>query len=320
MKYNIKNISDYINELIGYDTNIFPIEKGVVGGLPFALANSYDFHDMEIFNNRITIAIPKSSEDCSPMQLAKHQAKMMDIFGHVVVFVLDEIESYNITRLTRARVNFIVPNKIIFIPSLMMVLREVKKTNKILTNTIPPVAQLLLLYHIQVRNLNGLNTAELADIIAMAYPTVNVALRWLENNGLIKLMGGKQKSVNFIAGGKELWEKALPLMTSPIELIMYANMRPKDSLIANETAMGHYTMLAEPGNPIFAISKATAKECSGTFNKQYGEVKIEVWKYAPSLLSENEYVDRLSLYLSLKDSKDERVQIECDTLIEEMTW
>ena len=133
-------------------------------------------------------------------------------------------------------------------------------------------------------------------------------------------MGGKQKSVNFIADGKELWEKALPLMTSPIELIMYANMRPEDSLMANETAMGHYTMLAEPGNPIFAISKATAKECSGTFNKQYGEVKIEVWKYAPSLLSENEYVDRLSLYLSLKDSKDERVQIECDTLIEEMTW
>lgn len=37
MKYNIKNISDYINELIGYDTNIFPIEKGVVGGLPFIL-------------------------------------------------------------------------------------------------------------------------------------------------------------------------------------------------------------------------------------------------------------------------------------------
>ena len=146
MKYNIKNISDYINELIGYDTNIFPIDKGVVGGLPFVLANSYDFHDMEIFNNRITIATPKSSEDCSPMQLAKHQTKMMDIFGHVVVFVLDEIESYNITRLTRARVNFIVPNKIIFIPSLMMVLREVKKTNKILTNTIPPVAQLLLLY------------------------------------------------------------------------------------------------------------------------------------------------------------------------------
>jgi hypothetical protein len=49
-------------------------------------------------------------------------------------------------------------------------------------------------------------------------------------------------------------------------------------------------------------------------------VKVEVWKYAPSLLSGNEYVDRLSLYLSLRDNEDERIQIECDTLIEEMKW
>ena len=109
-------------------------------------------------------------------------------------------------------------------------------------------------------------------------------------------------------------------MTSPIECTIFADAEPLESLLANETAMGHYTMLAEPNNPIVAISKATAKKYSSLFNKQYGDVKIEVWKYAPSLLSENEYVDRLSLYLCLKDSNDERVQIECDTLIEEMKW
>lgn len=320
MKYNINKISDYLNELIGNDINLLPTEKEAVAKLPFTLANNYDFHDMEIIGNRITVAVPTEPDECSPMQLAKHQAKMMDIFEHIVVFALDEIESYNLTRLTRARVNFIVPNKIIFIPSLMMVLREVKKTNKILTNTMPPVAQLLILYHIQIKTLNGLNTAELAEITAMAYPTINVALRWLENNGIIELIGKKQKSVKFVADGKELWDKALPMMTSPIECTIYADTKPLESLLANETAMGHYTMLAEPNNPIVAISKATAKKYSSLFNKQYGDVKIEVWKYAPSLLSENEYVDRLSLYLCLKDSNDERVQIECDTLIEEMKW
>ena len=320
MKYNINKISDYLNELIGNDINLLPTEKEAVAKLPFTLANNYDFHDMEIIGNRITVAVPTEPDECSPMQLAKHQTKMMDIFEHIVVFALDEIESYNLTRLTRARVNFIVPNKIIFIPSLMMVLKEVRKSNKTLPDTMPPVAQLILLYHIQVKNLNGMTTAELANIVSMAYPTINVALRWLERNDFIELMGRKQKYVKFVADGKELWKKALPLMTSPIECTIFADAEPLESLLANETAMGHYTMLAEPNNPIVAISKATAKKYSSLFNKQYGDVKIEVWKYAPSLLSDNEYVDRLSLYLCLKDSNDERIQIECDTLIEEMKW
>ena len=320
MKYNINKISDYLNKMIGNDINLLPTEKEAVAKLPFTLANNYNFHDMEIIGNRITVAVPTEPDECSPMQLSKHQAKMMDVFEHTVVFALEEIESYNLTRLTRARVNFIVPNKIIFIPSLMMVLKEVRKSNKTLPDTMPPVAQLILLYHIQVKNLNGMTTAKLANIVSMAYPTINVALRWLERNDFIELMGRKQKYVKFVADGKELWKKALPLMTSPIECTIYADTKPLESLLANETAMGHYTMLAEPNNPIVAISKATAKKYSSLFNKQYGDVKIEVWKYAPSLLSENEYVDRLSLYLCLKDSNDERVQIECDTLIEEMKW
>lgn len=320
MKYNIKKVSDYLNNLIGNDINIFPTEKAAISKLPFTLTKSYDFHDMEIIGNRITVAVPAETDECSPMQLAKHQMKMMDVFEHPVVFVLEELESYNLTRLTYARVNFIVPNKVVFIPSLMMVLREVRKTNKTLPDIMPPVAQLLVLYHIQVKNLNEMTTADLANITSMAYPTINVALRWLEKNCLIELTGGKQKSVNFVSDGKILWEKALPMMTSPIERTIYANMKPADYLLANETAMGYYTMLAEPNTEIVAISKATVKEYDGLFNKQYGNVKVEVWKYAPSLLSENEYVDRLSLYLSLRDNDDERIQIECDTLIKEMKW
>ena len=55
-------------------------------------------------------------------------------------------------------------------------------------------------------------------------------------------------------------------------------------------------------------------------SKQYGDIKVEVWKYSPALLSENGIVDKLSLYLCMKDSDDERVQLECDTLIKGMKW
>jgi hypothetical protein len=51
-----------------------------------------------------------------------------------------------------------------------------------------------------------------------------------------------------------------------------------------------------------------------------GEVEVEVWKYNPALLSESGVVDRLSLYLLLKDYDDERVQIELEHMIHEIKW
>ena len=109
-------------------------------------------------------------------------------------------------------------------------------------------------------------------------------------------------------------------MTSPIERILFTDTKPEGSMIAGETAMGHYTMLAEPATPVVAIDKATAKRNAAMMNKEYGAIKVEVWKYSPALLSEDEWADRLSLYLCMKDSVDERIQMECDTLIEEMKW
>ena len=51
-----------------------------------------------------------------------------------------------------------------------------------------------------------------------------------------------------------------------------------------------------------------------------GTFEIELWKYAPALFAQDGTVDRLSLYLSLKDSADERVQSALDVLLGEMEW
>lgn len=55
-------------------------------------------------------------------------------------------------------------------------------------------------------------------------------------------------------------------------------------------------------------------------DKQFGENEIQVWKYNPKMLSTEGVVDKLSLYLSLKDNEDERIQIELERLINEMPW
>ena len=320
MRYNIKPVTDYLAELTGSEVKTFAHAKRDDAKLPLAISSGYSFCDVEFMKTIVTIAIPTEQDSISPMQLAKHQAKMMEAFHHPVVFVLESVESYKISRLTQAKVNFIVPGKLIFIPSLLMALREMKNKAIIMPEKMPPVAQMLVLYHLEKGNLDGLNTAEIAELTGLAYPTINVALRWLDMNKIINLIGGKQKQVEFVLSKMELWNKALPLMSSPIERILFADAKPVGGLMAGETAMGHYTMLAEPSTPVIAIDKAAAKENAALMNKEYGDIKVEVWKYSPALLSEDGYADRLSLYLCMKDSQDERIQIECDTLIDEMKW
>jgi hypothetical protein len=49
-------------------------------------------------------------------------------------------------------------------------------------------------------------------------------------------------------------------------------------------------------------------------------MEIEIWKYDPELLARKGVVDPLSLYLSLKNIKDERVEMALDTLLEKFQW
>jgi len=50
--------------------------------------------------------------------------------------------------------------------------------------------------------------------------------------------------------------------------------------------------------------------------REEAEARVEAWKYDPWLLAENGRADRCSLYLSLRNSTDERVQKEIQFLIE----
>lgn len=320
MKYNINKAIGYINTLAGLELTPLPTLKENIARLPIAISGSYNFVDVEFDDTRITLVEQTGSDESTPLHLTKHQKILTDIFGHPVVFVLNVVPSYNLTRLTRARVNFIVPEKIIFIPSLLLVLRNIKDTVKLLPDLMPPVAQLIVLYHIEICNLNGCSTVNISEKTNLAYPTINVALRWLESHGFVTMTGGKQKYVQFPSDCKTLWENVCPMMTSPVERILYTDINVDEFLTAGETAMGHYTMLAEPAKPVIAITKGVARQMADLFDKQFGSIKVEVWKYDPKLLSADKYVDSLSLYLSLRDSDDERVQMECDNLINDMKW
>lgn len=85
-------------------------------------------------------------------------------------------------------------------------------------------------------------------------------------------------------------------------------------------ALSAYTMINGDDKHCYAMPKETLKSLDITYNKTFGENEIQIWRYAPKLLSRTGTADRLSLYLSLKENDDERVQIELERLINEMQW
>jgi len=85
-------------------------------------------------------------------------------------------------------------------------------------------------------------------------------------------------------------------------------------------------MLAEPVNPVAAVSREQWKELTRSNvvtivpGREPGGVEIEVWSYAPKLFAKDEVVDRLSLYASLRETDDERVESALGEMMEEMAW
>ena len=93
------------------------------------------------------------------------------------------------------------------------------------------------------------------------------------------------------------------------------------------TALTRLTMIGPGREKVYAMSSAAfeaAREDRKLVQTDYpeeGTIQVERWKYAPGLLSpDGQVVDRLSLYLSLQDDRDERTQAALTELLEQMRW
>ena len=146
----------------------------------------------------------------------------------------------------------------------------------------------------------------------------------LESAGLGEIISeGRERSLRFIESAKDIWAKAQPFLRSPIKkrfFISLSNPEPPGPRAGLE-ALAHYSMLAKPDNPVFALSREDWKslnqhrQVNKLPNKEPGALEIEAWSYAPTLFAKNKLVDRLSLYLSLQGSKDERIEAALEEMM-----
>lgn len=321
---NIKDIIEktatYFTNILGENVDFRPVSKGMLGMIPMTISSIFSFYEGDILGHRLILAYIGDGDSVPPAQMKKLLDIIVRQTGHWAVLVTPCISSYNKLRLIAQKVNFVIPNGQMFLPSLLLEIKPEKAVGADLKETIPPFAQLLLLYHLQVASVAGASCHELSNRFSVSYSTVNKAIRWMTSKDLIRMEGLKTKTIQATLKGRDLWEKALPLLGSPVEQVVYTDAVLNHQMASGVNALSAYTMINEEPHRCYAVDKNGMKHIGVEYDKRFGDNKIEVWKYAPRVLSATGVVDRLSLYLSLKDEKDDRIQIELQRLIDEMRW
>lgn len=336
----MKEVSDYINETLGTNAIVNPIQKKDLDNLPMYINQTYKLYNLELFNRELVLVALKNEDELSILQVDKHIQLLKNTFNKMVVLVLENIAAYNRKRLIERKINFIVPGKQLYLPEQLVDLRESfsKPRTRIKDNTLMPSAQFLLLYHIIHRygnwKLENNSFKEIAKKLGYTPMAITNAVENLKQHDLIKVHGEKEKSIRFNLERNQLWYTAEQenLLSSPVLKTVYVDVLPVKPFMlkTNASALPEYSNMNPSKQHYYAIEKNAfyelqKNEAMVNENNSDGKYAIEVWKYNPEILvddmfNEDGVVDPLSLYLSLKDSHDERVEMALEQIIEKYIW
>lgn len=328
----IERTIGYVKEVLGVDCNIRPLE---LPGLPFYILDQYQLYAGAIMSFPCVFMQPRKEED-TPAIIEKHTQAIRKAWSEgEVVYLSETIAPHNRKRLIQHKVSFIVPGNQLYIPVLGMDLREYfKKARKNINreNRLSPTAQLIILWMLLKRrnNVNEMNSAQIAKHVRCSRAAAARAYDELVNFDWAKInkTGGNQKVISFKTEGHALWQEVNQYLKSPVKKTRWviSNVKNIPALKAGEFALSEYTLMSEPDYPCYAIAASEWKSMQKTLKleelkyPETGCFELQTWSYKPDLLAQEDCVDRLSLYLSLQNKNEPRIEKATDELIEEMKW
>ena len=113
---------------------------------------------------------------------------------------------------------------------------------------------------------------------------------------------------------------------SPVKKIVYAKIKPLGALTAGFDALAELSMINPPNYPVMAVSRTMFKNQEIEVIKNKDLIKdmqlaeIQIWDYDPKQFSDTKHVDLLSLYASLKEENDERIEQALKEVLGGESW
>jgi len=300
-------------------------------GLPLFLRERYRIFSTRLFGRKYLLALEKEDwETGSPGEYEKHVESLKQKLGEPVVLVLPLLPSYARNRMVQMGIPFIVPGSHTFIPNGLIDLRErFPQPASKRRETLSPAAQCTILYHLLRGSLAGIPLKNIAQKVHYSPMMMTKVKDELEAAEICKTVrSGRSMVLDFKAVGRSLWEQAESHLTSPVRKTRWVDWEKPHypALLAGMSALSRRTMIADDRLPTYALPLTVFQDflekgtCSGCRDAENATARIEVWSYNPHLLGDDQIVDPLSLYLSLRYSADERVQQQLEQLIKGIKW
>ncbi len=332
-----EELESYLSETFGLAVRVKRDLKAAEK-LPIFFGALYSTWETTIAGHPVILLFQRKREAVSPAQVAKHVVVARAALGRDVAFVFPTLQSFERKRLVHYHVPFIVPERQTYLPDLLIDLRDLVRGRRDgmpddgRVKHLSTPAQVLLLHGLQNRlDEGGRSLKSWAKLLEYSGMTASricdelVGLELCESE-----QNGKRVLLHLGADRLALWNKALPFLRSPKLRVAHVQVARPDTVLwynAGLSALSRYTMLAEGRNAVYAMSAAEyrrAKEDRRLVEQASADdssIVVEQWRYRPAKLSEdNRTVDRLSLYLTLKDDRDERVEAALAELMEGVKW
>lgn len=323
----INKIESSLSGLVG-PVQIVPVSGLDLGfKLNIGMKNSYEFYRACFAGSEEELGVVAVKVQMAVDRIWRQYRRLESESLSPLLLVFKDLKARERDRLVRRKVPFMVLGKFLYAPMLGVV-GEIpvfeESWNRAVANAqLSPWAETVLVKRILDDSVEMKSGIELAKLLGVAPMTMSRALRELENSDLCFLEKvGNSKKVRFESRAV-LWARAQKSLSSPV--IARANLTefPINLPLAGDSALEHYTMLVGLPPTTYAISKrefSALKKAEKVFLPKLGEetLRVELWRRDPKVLAIGGYVDPISLYLSVRNSPDERVQIESKKMIAEL--
>ena len=283
---------EYITKVLGVSVSRSPIKSD---------NTDYFFERVRLDNLECIFLKPKGP--LSTINQIKEQLKIISK-AHKLPVVL-EIEALSRQRadsFIKAKIPFVVLNRQIYLPFLATYISENYSLEKTPLKSIFPSAQLILFNFIYNKNrplpINGLSERlgfSQMSISRGASQLINLGLLNEEKDGTLRILTSTYSP-------KALFEKAMPYLINPIRTTVYVDKKnlPDDIFLSGFSANNCFGTLANvkdiPSLPVLIDSD---RQCT-----------LEIWRYNPFILGEDNKCDILSLYMAYEDNPKIKNKLE----------
>ena len=281
--------------------------------LSYGISSRFELYGGQIEGHEVIFAV--SREDDTPLGYQRARDFLESTLKKNVILVIPALSPIHTHRLVEKGVDFIVPGQRMYMPSFFIDLGGRNKVKAV--GPIPPMAQLIALYHLEKASLNGKDAGEVADLVGCSYLTATRALKWLSDNVFPLKTEGRRNLIDF-PNRKKALDAIKPFLRNPVIKTIRTEdgIEGIDGVAAGEYALGSFTMLAANGicKAVERDARVNVVEDGRAFNT------IEFWMYPPKVLAKDGVCDDISLILSLDGNEDERVIKELNIIKERVQW